>query len=124
MSRCIINFNVYCRCWTLTMFDNMSRNGPPPSQPPPPQKVLRFDKGYLKTLPGILKIVALVKINTILYFFQIWVIYQIQIKNLLTLCQKTNPHLAVPGPKVPIRLVVKLLRNYSIRNMVTSRPLL
>lgn len=124
MSRCIINFNVYCRCWTITMFDNMSRTGPPPSQPPPPQKVLRFDKGYLKTLPGILKIVALVKINTILYFFKIWFIYQIQIKKFLTLCQKTNTHLAVPGSKVLIRLVVKLLRISSIKNMVTSQLLL
>ncbi|XP_045761767.1 plasmolipin [Maniola jurtina] len=42
------------------MFDHMSRGTAAPAQPPPPQKVLRFDKGYLKSLPGILKIVALV----------------------------------------------------------------
>ncbi|XP_013147097.1 PREDICTED: proteolipid protein 2-like isoform X2 [Papilio polytes] len=42
------------------MFDgyaNQVQQDPNPA--PPSQKVLRFDKGYVKTLPGILKIVQL-----------------------------------------------------------------
>ncbi|OWR49838.1 proteolipid protein 2-like [Danaus plexippus] len=42
------------------MFDHFSQNPPAPSEPPPPQKVIRFDKSYFKTLPGLLKIAALV----------------------------------------------------------------
>ncbi|CAK1603635.1 unnamed protein product [Parnassius mnemosyne] len=38
-------------------YPNQAQQAPNPA--PPEQKVLRFDKGYLKTLPGILKIVEL-----------------------------------------------------------------
>ncbi|XP_026332942.1 uncharacterized protein LOC113240177 [Hyposmocoma kahamanoa] len=43
------------------MFDNYGNNQAqtPPSQPPP-QRALRFDKGYVTTIPGILKLVQLV----------------------------------------------------------------
>ncbi|XP_072936612.1 uncharacterized protein [Epargyreus clarus] len=40
------------------MFDHFA-NPPPAQTTPPPQKVLKFDKGYVKTLPGILKLVQL-----------------------------------------------------------------
>lgn len=43
------------------MFDGYANQGhQDPNPAPPQQKVLRFDKGYIKTLPGILKIVQLV----------------------------------------------------------------
>ncbi|XP_041974794.1 plasmolipin [Aricia agestis] len=42
------------------MFDNYSPPQQTPSAPPPPQKIIRFDKGYLKTLPGILKLTELI----------------------------------------------------------------
>lgn len=41
------------------MFDNFHNNQAPPPEPAAPKKVLRFDKGYLKTLPGILQLVQL-----------------------------------------------------------------
>ncbi|XP_049872210.1 plasmolipin-like [Pectinophora gossypiella] len=42
------------------MFDNYGHSQPQtPSTPPAPQKVLRFDKGYVTTMPGILKVVQL-----------------------------------------------------------------
>lgn len=46
------------------MFDHFTQN-PVAAEPPPPQKVLRFDKGYWKTMPGILKIVELVSLNNV-----------------------------------------------------------
>lgn len=42
------------------MFDHFAQGPTPSNEPPPPQKVLRFDKGYIKTMPGILKIVQIV----------------------------------------------------------------
>ncbi|XP_026490561.2 proteolipid protein 2 [Vanessa tameamea] len=42
------------------MFDHFAHGTPVAAEPPPPRKVLRFDKGYWKTMPGILKIVELV----------------------------------------------------------------
>lgn len=43
------------------MFDNYGNNqAQVEANPPPNQKVLRFDKHYVKTLPGILKVVQLV----------------------------------------------------------------
>ncbi|XP_072937149.1 uncharacterized protein [Epargyreus clarus] len=40
------------------MFDHLA-NPPPAQTTPPPKKVLKFDKGYVKTLPGILKVTQL-----------------------------------------------------------------
>ncbi|CAG4991545.1 unnamed protein product [Colias eurytheme] len=41
------------------MFDHFTQNSAPPP-PPPPKKTLKFDKGYIKTWPGILKVVEVV----------------------------------------------------------------
>lgn len=57
------------------MFDGYANQGhQDPNPAPPQQKVLRFDKGYIKTLPGILKIVQLVS-----YF--IGIIITLMLKN-------------------------------------------
>lgn len=39
------------------MFDNFHNNQTVAQEPPPPKKVLRCDKSYVTTIPGILKIV-------------------------------------------------------------------
>lgn len=56
------------------MFDNYGHNQArtPPSQPPPPTKVLRFDKGYITTASGILKLVQLV---CLLYIYLDCIVY-------------------------------------------------
>ncbi|CAH0726391.1 unnamed protein product, partial [Brenthis ino] len=42
------------------MFDHFAQGPTPSNEPPPPRKVLRFDKSYLKTMPGILKLVEII----------------------------------------------------------------
>ncbi|XP_028038900.1 proteolipid protein 2-like [Bombyx mandarina] len=39
------------------MFDNFHNNQTVAQEPPPPKKVLRCDKSYVTTIPGILKVV-------------------------------------------------------------------
>lgn len=41
------------------MYDVYNNHGSTPTTPSTPTSVVRFDKGYIKTLPGILKIVQL-----------------------------------------------------------------
>lgn len=43
------------------MFDHFNHPPQVQSEPPPPKKVLRFDRGYAKSLPGILKLSQLVR---------------------------------------------------------------
>lgn len=47
------------------MFDHFVQNPTPIEAPPPPKKELKFDKSYIRTTPGILKLVAVVSLNCI-----------------------------------------------------------
>ncbi|XP_059058986.1 plasmolipin [Achroia grisella] len=42
------------------MFDNYGNQQSPQAPPPPEVKVLRFDKNYVKTLPGVLKLIQVI----------------------------------------------------------------
>lgn len=49
------------------MFDHFAQEPTNPTTvapPPTPQKVIRFDKSYIKSLPGVLKLIQLVSILT------------------------------------------------------------